>query len=111
MYEPRSQFLSKKHLAGRATVENIKNYRAVALLCRQRAALCPEASWHWLAEAERYEDLAEAEIEAHFKECNGGVEFDANLAAARVLLTASFPHPASPTSLWRFASEFSPTGP
>jgi hypothetical protein len=60
----------------------IKKYRAVALLCRQRAALCPQASWHWLAEAERYEDLAEAEVEAHFKECNGGVEFDANLAAA-----------------------------
>ena len=63
-------------------MKNIKNYRSVALLCRQRAALCPEASWHWLAEAERYEDLAEAEIETHFKECNGGVECDANLAAA-----------------------------
>jgi hypothetical protein len=74
--------LFEEVLAGRAAVEHIKNYRAVALLCRQRAALCPQASWHWLAEAERYEDLAEAEVEAHFKECNGGVEFDANLAAA-----------------------------
>ena len=52
-------------------MENIKHCRAAALLCRQRAALYPEASWHWLAEAERYEDLADAEIAAHFKECNG----------------------------------------
>jgi hypothetical protein len=69
-------------LSREATVENIKHYRAVALLCRQQAALHPEASWQWLAEAERYEYLADAEIAAHFKECNGGVEFDANLAAA-----------------------------
>ena len=82
MYRPRSQFFSKKRLAGRATVENIKHYRAVAALCRQQSVLHPEASWHWLAEAERYEDLAEAEIAAHFDECNRGVEFDANLAAA-----------------------------
>lgn len=57
-------------------MENIKHYRAVALLCRQQAALHPEASWHWLAEAERYEHLAEAEIVAYFEQCNG-VEFDA----------------------------------
>lgn len=63
-------------------MENIKHYRAVALLCRQQAVLHPEASWQWLAEAERYEHLADAEIAAHFKECNGGVEFDAKLAAA-----------------------------
>ena len=63
-------------------MENIKHYRAVALLCRQRAALHPEASWQWLAEAERYEHLADAEITAHFRECNRGIEFDANLAAA-----------------------------
>jgi hypothetical protein len=69
-------------LSREATVENIKHYRAVALLCRQQAALHPEASWQWLAEAERYEYLADAEIAAHFKECNGGVEFDADLAAA-----------------------------
>jgi hypothetical protein len=62
-------------------VESIKHYRAVALLCRQQAALHPEATWQWLAEAERYEHLAEAEIAAHFKECNEGVEFAAKLAA------------------------------
>ncbi len=52
-------------------VENIKQYRAVALLCRQQAALRPEANWQWLAEAERYEHLADAEIAVYFKECNG----------------------------------------
>ena len=63
-------------------MKNIKQYRAAALLCRQQAALHPEASWHWLAEAERYEHLADAEIAAHFRECNGDVEFDPKLAAA-----------------------------
>jgi hypothetical protein len=63
-------------------MENIKHNRAAALLCRQQAVLHPEASWQWLAEAERYEHLADAEIKAYFKECNGGVEFDAPRAAA-----------------------------
>jgi len=62
-------------------VEKIKDYRAAALLCRQRAALYPEASWHWLAEAERYEYLADAEIAAALRECNGDVEFEDRLAA------------------------------
>lgn len=63
-------------------MENIKHCRAVALLCRQQAVLHPEASWQWLAEAERYEHLAEAEIEAHFKDCNGG----SNLTSAPPVL-------------------------
>jgi hypothetical protein len=63
-------------------VKNVKRCRATALLCRQQAVLHPEASWHWLAEAERYEDLAEAEIEAHFKECNGGVELRRQIQGA-----------------------------
>ena len=61
-------------------METIKHYRAVALLCRQQAVLHPEASWQWLAEAERYEHLATAEIDAYFKECNAGVKFDATPA-------------------------------
>lgn len=52
-------------------MENIKRYRAIASTCRQQAALHPEASWQWLADAERYEHLADAEITAHFMECNG----------------------------------------
>jgi hypothetical protein len=47
-------------------VENIRHYRAIALLCRQQAVLHPEASWQWLADAERYEHLADDEVAAHF---------------------------------------------
>lgn len=61
-------------------MENVKHYRAIALLCRQQAALRPEANWQWLAEAERYDHLADAEIAVHFKECNGNIEFGAKSA-------------------------------
>lgn len=52
-------------------MENIKQYRAVALLCRQQAALHPEANWRWLAEAERYEHLADPQITIDSQKCNG----------------------------------------
>lgn len=35
-----------------------QDFRSRALLCRQQAALHPEASWRWLSEAERFEHLA-----------------------------------------------------
>jgi hypothetical protein len=35
-----------------------RNYRSVALMCRQQAVFHPEASWSWLSEAERLEYLA-----------------------------------------------------
>jgi hypothetical protein len=38
--------------------------RSMALICRQQAALHPEASWHWLSEAERLEHLAVRQTEA-----------------------------------------------
>jgi len=63
-------------------VEKIKHYRAYASLCRQQAALHPDASWHWLAEAERYEHLADTEIAEHFEECHWGEFDDSELAAA-----------------------------
>jgi hypothetical protein len=34
----------------------------MGLICRQQAVFHPEASWNWLSEAERWEDLAEAAI-------------------------------------------------
>jgi hypothetical protein len=61
-------------------VEKSKHYRATALLCRQQAVLHPEASWQWLAEAERYEHLEDAESAP--RECNEGSEFDIKRAAA-----------------------------
>ncbi len=53
-------------------MEDVRRYRAIALLCRQRAVFHPEDRWKWLGEAERFEHLAEAAIEARFRECNVG---------------------------------------
>jgi len=33
-------------------------YRSLGLICRQQAARHPEASWTWLSEAERWEEMA-----------------------------------------------------
>jgi hypothetical protein len=38
-------------------------------MCR-RQALDPEIGWIWLARANRWESLVEAEIEAHYRACN-----------------------------------------
>jgi hypothetical protein len=51
-------------------MKEILSYRARGLLCRQQAVLHPETSWKWLAEAERWEHLADAEIASRFKESN-----------------------------------------
>lgn len=41
-------------------MDNAQRCRANALLCRQQACLHPEENWKWLAQAERWEHLAEA---------------------------------------------------
>lgn len=41
-------------------MEAARRLRAMALLCRQNAALQPERSWKLLAEAEYWEHLAAA---------------------------------------------------
>ena len=51
-------------------MQNVLRYRAMGRLCRQQAVLHPEASWHWLAQAERWEDLAETEIALLFRVCH-----------------------------------------
>jgi hypothetical protein len=45
---------------GRLEMEIARRFRAMALLCRQTAALQPERSWKLLAEAEYWEHLAAA---------------------------------------------------
>jgi hypothetical protein len=45
-------------------MKNVREYRAIALLCRQQAVFHPQESWKWLGRAERWEHLAEAEISA-----------------------------------------------
>jgi hypothetical protein len=37
-----------------------RHYRSLGLICRQQAVFHPEASWKWLGEAERWENLAAA---------------------------------------------------
>lgn len=43
-------------------MENAQQCRAIALLCRQQAGFHPQDSWKWLAQAERWEHLADARL-------------------------------------------------
>jgi len=43
-------------------MEAARRFRAMALLCRQTAALQPDRSWRLLAEAEYWEHLAAAAL-------------------------------------------------
>ena len=49
-----------KTLAWPMASEDVRHYRALGSICRQQAVLHPEASWTWLSQAEKWEDLAEA---------------------------------------------------
>jgi hypothetical protein len=51
-------------------MKNVRNYRAMSSICRQRAVFDPENSWKHLGDAERWDHLAHAEIASHFRECN-----------------------------------------
>lgn len=51
-------------------MKNVRTYRAMGLICRQRAVFDPENSWKHLGDAERWDHLAHAEIASHFRECN-----------------------------------------
>lgn len=51
-------------------MKNIRSYRAMGSICRQRAVFDPQNCWKHLGDAERWEQLAAAEISDHFKECN-----------------------------------------
>jgi hypothetical protein len=46
------------------TAEDVRHYRALGSICRQQAVLHPEASWTWLSQAEKWEDLAEEAMPA-----------------------------------------------
>lgn len=53
-----------------AAMKNVRTYRAMGLICRQRAVFDPENSWKHLGDAERWDHLAHAEIASHFREGN-----------------------------------------
>jgi hypothetical protein len=50
-------------------MKNVQSYRAMGLICRQRAVFDPEHSWKHLGDAEKWEHLAYDEIAANFREC------------------------------------------
>jgi hypothetical protein len=51
-------------------MELVRRYWAMGQLCRQQAVFHPEMAWHWLAQAQRWEGLAETEIALLFRECH-----------------------------------------
>jgi hypothetical protein len=55
---------------GEIIIANVRRYRAIASLCRQTAALRPLQRWSLLDQAEGWEHLAVAELEAYFTVCN-----------------------------------------
>ena len=61
-------------------MEIIRRYRATARRCRLQAMLYPEERGKWLADAERWDRLAE--VEAHFRACHTGVSFHRELVVA-----------------------------
>jgi hypothetical protein len=53
-------------MSGRAVLENVRRYRAIASLYRQTAAFRPVQKWSLLAQAQEYERLAITELERYF---------------------------------------------
>jgi hypothetical protein len=51
---------------GKAILENVRKYRAIASLYRQTAAFRPDQRWSLLEQADLWEERALAELEAHF---------------------------------------------
>jgi len=52
---------------GEAILENVRRYRAIASLHRQTAAFRPLQRWSLLDQAEHWEHMAIAELEAYFE--------------------------------------------
>ncbi len=54
-------------VSGKAVMENVRKYRAIASLYRQTASFRPVQSWSLLRQAERWEQLALAELETYYE--------------------------------------------
>ena len=52
--------------SGKAVMENVRRYRAIASLYRRTATFRPKQSWSLLRQADEWEQLAVAELEAYF---------------------------------------------
>jgi hypothetical protein len=53
-------------MSGPTVMENVRQYRAIASLCRQTAAFRPVQSWSLLEQARDWERRAVAELEGYF---------------------------------------------
>ncbi|WP_300182084.1 hypothetical protein [Bradyrhizobium sp.] len=60
-------------MSGRAVLENVRRYRAIASLYRQTAAFRPVQKWSLLAQAQEYERLAITELETYFGAFEGAL--------------------------------------
>jgi hypothetical protein len=58
---------------GEAVMENVRRYRAIASLHRRTAAFRPQQSGSLLRQADEWEHLAIAELEAYFDLRDGAV--------------------------------------
>jgi hypothetical protein len=54
-------------MSGKAVLENVRRYRAIASLYRQTAVLRPCQSWSLLEQAKEWEYRALAELETYFQ--------------------------------------------
>jgi len=63
-------------------MEKVRRYRAVASLWRQTAAFRPDQRWSLLEQAERWDNLAVAELETYFKVGNSADEYCRRLRVA-----------------------------
>jgi hypothetical protein len=52
--------------SGKAVMENVRRYRAIASLYRRTATFRPQQSWSLLRQADEWEQLAVAELETYF---------------------------------------------
>lgn len=61
-------------MSGKAVLENVRRYRAIASLYRQTAAFRPIQKWSLLDQAEEWERRAVSELEAYFNTWEGAAE-------------------------------------
>ena len=52
--------------SGKAVMENVRRYQAIASLYRRTATFRPQQSWSLLRQADEWEQLAVKELEAYF---------------------------------------------
>ena len=74
-------------MSGKAILENVRRYRAIASLYRQTAAFRPLQRLSLLEQARDWEERALAELEAHF----GTSESRASALQAWMVQTATWP--------------------